>query len=78
SGILFTGAYIVYFRLIRPEATAEDWLFGISPEGIGAVGMLINFALALIVSRFTKPPPAEVQQLVSEIRLPRERAAESA
>jgi len=76
SGILFTGAYIVYFRLIRPEATAEDWLFGISPEGIGAVGMLINFALALIVSRFTKPPPAEVQQLVSEIRLPRERAAD--
>ena len=76
SGILFTGAYIVYFRLIRPEATAEDWLFGISPEGIGAVGMLINFALALIVSRFTKPPPEDVQQLVSEIRLPRERAAD--
>jgi len=78
SGILFTGAYIVYFRLIRPDATAEDWLFGISPEGIGSVGMLINFSLALIVSRFTKPPPDEVQQLVSEIRLPRERAAESA
>ena len=77
TGILFTGSYIVYFRLIRPEATAEDWLFGISPEGIGAVGMLINFALALTVSRFTKPPPEEVQQLVSEIRLPRERAAES-
>ncbi len=76
TGILFTGAYIVYFRLIRPEATAEDWLFGISPEGIGAVGMLINFSLALIVSRFTKPPPDEVQQLVSEIRLPRERAAD--
>ena len=77
TGILFTGSYIVYFRLIRPEATAEDWLFGISPEGIGAVGMLINFALALTVSRFTKPPPEEVQQLVSEIRLPREREAES-
>ena len=76
SGILFTGAYIVYFRLIRPEATAENWLFGISPEGIGAVGMLINFALAIVVSRFTKPPPEEVQQLVSEIRLPRERAAD--
>ncbi len=71
SGILFTGAYIVYFRLIREDATAEDWLFGISPEGIGAVGMLINFALALIVSRFTRPPPDDVQRLVSEIRLPR-------
>jgi len=77
TGILFTGSYIVYFRLIRPEATAEDWLFGISPEGIGAIGMLINFALALTVSRFTKPPPEEVQQLVSEIRLPREREADS-
>ncbi len=77
TGVLFTGSYIVYFRLIRPEATAEDWLFGISPEGIGAVGMLINFALALTVSRFTKPPPEEVQQLVSEIRLPRERAGDS-
>ncbi len=76
TGILFTGAYIVHFRLIRPEATAEDWLFGISPEGIGAVGMLINFALALTVSRFTRPPPEEVQRLVSEIRLPRERAAD--
>ena len=39
--------------------------------------MIINFSLALIVSRFTKPPPDEVQRLVSEIRLPRERAAES-
>ncbi len=77
SGLLFTSAYIVHFRLIRPEATAEDWLLGISPEGIGAVGMLINFALALIVSRFTKPPPDHVQRLVSEIRLPRERPAGS-
>ncbi len=74
TGILFTGAYIVYFRLIRPEATAEDWLFGISPEGIGAVGMLINFALAITVSRFTQAPPEEVQRLVSDIRLPGERA----
>lgn len=78
TGILFTGSYIVYFRLIRPEATAEDWLFGISPEGIGAIGMMINFALAITVSRFTKPPPDEVQQLVSEIRLPREKAEEAA
>ncbi len=72
AGILFTASYINYFRFIRPEAGADEWLFGISPEGIGAVGMLLNFALALIVSRFTAPPPEDVQRLVEEIRLPGE------
>ena len=72
AGILFTASYIHYFRFIRPEAGADEWLFGISPEGIGAVGMLLNFALALIVSRFTAPPPEDVQRLVEEIRLPGE------
>ena len=73
-GILFTASYIHYFRFIRPEAGADAWLLGISPEGIGAVGMLLNFALTLIVSRFTAPPPEEVQRLVEEIRLPGEAA----
>ena len=70
AGILFTASYIYYFRFIRPEAGADEWLLGISPEGIGAVGMFLNFALALIVSRFTAPPPEDVQRLVEEIRLP--------
>jgi len=70
AGILFTAGYISYFRFLRPEAGADEWLLGISPEGIGAVGMLLNFALALIVSRFTAPPPDEVQRMVEEIRLP--------
>ena len=69
SGIGFTGAYIVYFTA-RPDAGAADWLLGISPEGIGTVGMLLNFAVTLIVSYLTPPPPAEVQQLVEDIRLP--------
>ncbi|MEE8313678.1 MAG: sodium:solute symporter family protein [Myxococcota bacterium] len=73
TGILFTGAYIVYFRTVRPEAGASDWLFGISPEGIGTVGMLLNFAVTLVVSRLTPPPPAEVQQLIEDIRLPHKR-----
>ena len=73
AGILFTASYISYFRFIRPEAGADEWLLGISPEGIGAVGMLLNFALTLIVSRFTPPPPEGVQRMVEEIRLPRER-----
>ncbi len=70
AGILFTASYISYFRFLRPEAGADEWLLGISPEGIGAVGMLLNFALALIVSRFTAPPPDEVQRMVEDIRLP--------
>ncbi len=73
AGILFTASYISYFRFIRPEAGADEWLLGISPEGIGAVGMFLNFALTLIVSRFTAPPPEGVQRMVEEIRLPRER-----
>ncbi|MEE9282274.1 MAG: cation acetate symporter, partial [Myxococcota bacterium] len=73
TGIIFTGAYIVYFRTVEPDAGASEWLLGISPEGIGTVGMLLNFAVTLVVSRLTAPPPAEVQQLVEEIRLPRQR-----
>jgi cation/acetate symporter len=70
SGIGFTGAYIVYFTAVRPEAGSSGWLFGISPEGIGTVGMLLNFAVTLVVSRLTPPPPREVQALIEEIRLP--------
>ena len=71
-GMSFTTAYILYFKFISPAAnTAEHWLWGISPEGIGGVGMLINFGIALVVSSFTSPPPAEVQDLVEEIRIPR-------
>lgn len=40
------------------------------PEGIGAVGMLINFTVAFIVSKFTPEPPKEVQELIENIRLP--------
>ena len=70
SGIGFTAAYIIYFRFIAVDATAADWLFGISPEGIGMVGMLINFAVTLSVSRITPPPPERVQRLIEEIRVP--------
>lgn len=72
TGILFTAGYIAWFRFVHPEAGADQWLFGISPEGIGAVGMLLNFAVALTVSRFAEPPSEEVQRLIEEIRLPRE------
>ena len=71
TGIIFTGAYIIYFKFINPSAGSDKWLFGISPEGIGTVGMLLNFAVTITVSKFTKEPPAEVQQIVEDIRLPR-------
>jgi cation/acetate symporter len=71
AGITFTAAYIVYFKFVNPELnTADHWWLGISPEGIGTVGMLINFALAITVSRFTPSPPPEVRALVDRVRVP--------
>lgn len=75
AGFGFTAAYIIYFRFINPAAdNAESWLFGISPEGIGTLGTLINLAVALVVAKFAAEPPAEVQAIVEEIRLPGEAA----
>ena len=69
TGIAFTAAYILYFKILG-WGGKEGWWFGISPEGIGSVGMLINFAITLGVSRFTKAPPPEVRAMVEEIRRP--------
>jgi cation/acetate symporter len=72
AGLGCTAAYIVWFRFLHPELdSAEHWLLGISPEGFGTVGMVVNFAVALSVSALTKPPPVEVQELVDRIRVPR-------
>ncbi|MDE0842134.1 MAG: VC_2705 family sodium/solute symporter, partial [Porticoccaceae bacterium] len=71
SGLIFTFSYIVYFKFAMPQLnSAEYWLWGVSPEGIGALGMLLNFAIAIGISRFTQPPPANVQALVDTIRIP--------
>ena len=72
SGLVFTTAYIVTFRFILPEYdNANYWLFGISPAGIGTLGMVLNFAVSLVVSRRTAPPPPHIQTLVEDIRIPR-------
>jgi len=72
TGITFTAAYIVFFKFVRPDLdSVEHWWFGISPEGIGALGMLLNFAITWTVSRLTPPPPPQVQVLVELIRVPR-------
>ena len=70
-GLVFTFSYIVYFKFVSPELnSAEHWWLGISPEGIGFIGMLLNIGAAFGVSRFYAPPPAEVQNLVDNIRIP--------
>ena len=72
AGITFTAGYIGYFKFLHPELnTAANWWLGVSPEGIGTLGMLINFAVAALVSAFTAPPPEDVQRMVEEIRVPR-------
>lgn len=72
TGIGFTAGYIIYFKFVSPELNStEHWFLGISPEGIGLVGMIINFAVAAIVLKFTKPTPLEIQQLVEGIRNPK-------
>jgi len=48
----------------------QDWWFGISPEGFGAIAMFVNFIISIVVSRFTPPPPMEVQEIVEDIRIP--------
>jgi len=71
AGLVFTFAYIAYFKFVAPELnSAEYWLWGISPEGIGAIGMLLNFAIAMTISRLTAKPPETVQALVDNIRIP--------
>ena len=72
AGLAFTVAYIAYFKSpwFGAVNTAEHWLFGISPEGIGSIGMAINFAVAAAVARFTAPTPVSVQDLVDDIRIP--------
>ena len=71
GGLLFTSSYIIFFKFISPELNnPENWLFGISPEGIGFLGMFVNFMIAVFVSALTAKPPIEVEQMVDKIRLP--------
>ena len=79
TGLLFTYGYIEYFKGLflkwagAPwgDNAAEFWLFGISPEGIGVIGMCLNFIVAISVSYLTAPPPERIQHMVEHIRVPR-------
>ncbi|MCL2919797.1 sodium:solute symporter family protein [Shewanella litorisediminis] len=71
-GLGFTAAYIVYFKFVNPAANVPaNWLFGISPEGIGMIGMLINFGVAVIVAKLTSAVPVHVEEMVEGIRFPK-------
>lgn len=72
AGLLFTLAYIIFFKIAYPEYNSPQyWWFGISPEGIGTLGMLVNLAVALAVGMVFPDPPEEVQEMVESIRYPR-------
>jgi cation/acetate symporter len=75
TGLGFTAFYILGTQAnkILPgvdEPFFGPWFFGISAEGIGTIGMLLNLAVTLIISRFTPPPPQHVQAMVAELRIP--------
>jgi cation/acetate symporter len=86
AGISYTAVYVVLFQFNwangllqmvsgwtpdggRPKS--DFWFLGISPTGIGSVGMVINFVVAIAVSAVTKPPPQEIQDLIENIRVPK-------
>ena len=71
-GIVFTTIYIFYFKpQLGGPGIPKNYLFGITPEGIGTIGMVINFIVSLIVSRLTKPTPNKIKDLVESIRYPK-------
>ena len=71
-GVVFTTIYIFYFKSqLGGPGLPKDYLFGISPEGIGTIGMIINFIISLVVSRLTKPTPENIKELVESIRYPK-------
>ena len=70
-GLIFTFSYILFFKFINPELNSKDyWLWGISPEGIGFIGMILNLFSATLVASLTAKTPADVKEMVDNIRQP--------
>ena len=74
TGLTFTLTYIIAFKGVVMSAwlpnTTEYWLFGISPEGIGVLGAILNLVVALLVSQYTKPPGPHIVAIVQNLRMP--------
>ena len=79
TGLVFTYGYIEFFKGLFLKGVgapwgindAEHWFLGISPEGIGVIGMCLNFTVAIAVSYLTRPPPEHIQHMVEQLRVPR-------
>ena len=70
-GVLAMLFYMLKFKFNWfGGGSKEDWWLGISPEGFGTVAMIINFIVSIIISKFTPDPPLEVQEIVTNIRIP--------
>jgi cation/acetate symporter len=71
TGLIVTGAYILTYKIFGwiPN-DADHWLFGVSPEGFGTIGMLVSFAVSIGVTLATPPPPEDVRLMVERIRAP--------
>ncbi|MGB7443947.1 MAG: cation acetate symporter, partial [Coleofasciculaceae cyanobacterium] len=65
-GLAFTAFYIIGVKFLN----MPTWFFGVSAEGIGTLGMVINLIVTFVVSRFTPPPPIEIQEMVEDLRTP--------
>ena len=78
AGLLFTMFYVLKFKLsqiwglesVLGSNSKEDWWWGISPEGIGFIGMILNFITSIVITYLTPPPPQDVQEMVESIRIP--------
>jgi cation/acetate symporter len=71
SGLVITSAYIINFKFINVQLnSSENWFLGVSPEGFGFIGMLLNFCIAIVVSFFYARPPENVSLMVDQIREP--------
>ncbi len=80
TGLIITLIYVFQHRgimfipgtaFLEPLGMSPNWFFGITPEAFGMIGAIANFAVALVVSKFTAPPPEHIQHLVEDVRVPR-------
>ncbi|WP_372936754.1 VC_2705 family sodium/solute symporter, partial [Seonamhaeicola sp.] len=72
-GIVAMLLYMIKYKLGWFDDAVPDkseWWFGISPEGFGTVAMVLNFVVSITIMKFTKAPPADVQEIVENIRIP--------
>ena len=68
AGLVFSLSYIVYFRFMGGDP--DDYLLGISAQGVGLPGMILSFVVTLVVAQFYEAPPAGIQEMVEDMRYP--------